>query len=292
VYVFAGSLESVAAAAPLAWGIGIAAAVTCTLGNLAALRQVNVKRILAYSSIAHAGYMMMGAAILVPTSEATAVNIGLAAVIAYLFVYLIMNLGAFGVTAMVAWRSGTDHLDAFTGLGRRAPWLALPMAVCLFSLVGLPPLGGFAAKWWLLLALGEATQYQTWLWGLIIVAVVNTAISLYYYVRIIKQMYLGDDANQPEISVPTGGLILANVCAVLLVLLGTVFFNPLGDRAYRYASNLFVADDFRIAREPASPGERTSGSSTDPEWFLSQAIADSALDDAEHDLSESVESAP
>lgn len=231
---------------PVAWAIGLVAAVTCTVGNLAALRQDSVKRVLAYSSIAHAGYMMMAAAIFMQ-GEDDRLNIGLAAVIAYLMVYFVMNLGAFGVTALVSWRAGTDHISAFTGLGRRAPLLALPMAVCLFSLIGLPPLGGFAAKWWLLVALGKAAMAaQPWLWALVIVAVVNTAISLYYYVRIIQQMYLRDDPKQPAVPVATGGLVLVNACAVVLLVLGTLGFNRLNSYSTRYASNLFGA-------QPANP---------------------------------------
>ncbi|MDM8006688.1 MAG: NADH-quinone oxidoreductase subunit N [Phycisphaerae bacterium] len=222
---------------PLAWSIGILAAVTCTIGNLAALRQESVKRMLAYSSIAHAGYMMMAAAILLP-HDAAGTNIALAALVAYILVYAMMNLGAFGVTAMVVWQTRSDRLSAFTGLGRRAPWLALPLAVCLFSLVGLPPLGGFAAKWWLLVALGKAAAGQTWLWGLVVVAVVNTAISLYYYVRVIRQMYLADDTQQPAFTPPVGGAVLANLCAAGLILLGTVLFAPLGEYARKASSNL------------------------------------------------------
>ncbi len=222
---------------PLAWSIGILAAVTCTIGNLAALRQESVKRMLAYSSIAHAGYMMMAAAILLP-HDAAGTNIALAALVAYILVYAMMNLGAFGVTAMVVWQTKSDRLSAFTGLGRRAPWLALPLAVCLFSLVGLPPLGGFAAKWWLLVALGKAAAGQTWLWGLVVVAVVNTAISLYYYVRVIRQMYLADDTQQPAFTPPVGGVVLANLCAAGLILLGTVLFAPLGEYARKASSNL------------------------------------------------------
>lgn len=239
VQTFATATGAAQSLLPLAYAIGGIAAVSCTVGNLAALRQTSVKRMLAYSSIAHAGYMMMAAAIFVHPAIPVRANAATAALIAYLFVYLLMNLGAFGVTAMVAWQTGSDHLDAFKGLGRRAPWLALPMAVCLFSLVGLPPLGGFAAKWWLLIALGNAASAQNWLWILVIVAVVNTAISLYYYVGVIRQMYLGDDAEQPAFSAPFGGLAMVNVCALLLLVMGTVGFNRLGSQAGIFASSLF-----------------------------------------------------
>lgn len=226
--------------APVAWSVGLIAAITCTVGNLAALRQDAVKRILAYSSIAHAGYMMMAAAIFVVGKDSPNTNLGLAAVVAYLMVYMVMNLGAFGVTALVAWRSGTDHISAFTGLGRRAPWLAVPLAVCLFSLIGLPPLGGFAAKWWLLVALGKAALAgQDWLWVLVLVAVLNTAISLYYYVRIIRQMFLRDDDKQSAVPAPLAGFVLVNACAVALLLLGTLWVGRLNGLSVYYASHLF-----------------------------------------------------
>jgi NADH-quinone oxidoreductase subunit N len=237
---------------PLALAVGVLAAITCTIGNLAALRQESVKRILAYSSIAHAGYMMMAAAIIVggTTLAAEGVNIAVAAVISYLFVYVIMNVGAFGATALVAWHCGSDHLSAFTGLGRRAPWLALPMAICLFSLVGLPPLGGFAAKWFLLVALGRSAAAQPWLWVLVGVAVLNTAISLYYYVRIIRQMYLTDDAAQPKLRLPIGGLAIINACAIMLLLLGTWWFSGLGDRGQKLGANLYEPIATRVQQPP------------------------------------------
>ena len=242
---------------PLALAVGVLAAITCTIGNLAALRQESVKRILAYSSIAHAGYMMMAAAIIVggTTLAAEGVNIAVAAVISYLFVYVIMNVGAFGATALVAWHCGSDHLSAFTGLGRRAPWLALPMAICLFSLVGLPPLGGFAAKWFLLVALGRSAAAQPWLWVLVGVAVLNTAISLYYYVRIIRQMYLTDDAVQPKLRLPIGGLAIINACAIMLLLLGTWWFSGLGDRGQKLGSNLYEPIATRVQQPPMAQAQ-------------------------------------
>jgi NADH-quinone oxidoreductase subunit N len=229
----------------IAWAVGALAAVTCTVGNLAALRQESVKRILAYSSIAHAGYMMMAGAILVPGRGGQTIgpsaHAGFAAVIAYLLVYILMNVGAFGAAAVVAWHTGTDRLAAFTGLGRRAPWIAVPLAVCLFSLVGLPPLGGFAAKWFLLVALGKSAAEQPWLWVLVSIAVINTAISLYYYVRIIRQMFLTDDESLPKLPAPWSGVLLANACAVVLLLLGTLWFSPLGRQAAAWAQHCWAA---------------------------------------------------
>ena len=256
VDAFSASPALARAVVPLSWSIGILAAVTCTVGNLAALRQESVKRILAYSSIAHAGYMLMAGAIFsAPSATAGAsANAGMAALVAYLLVYVTMNVGAFGATALVAWQTGSDHLSSFTGLGRRAPWVALPMAVCLFSLVGLPPLGGFAAKWFLLVALGKSAAVQPWLWGLVTVAVLNTALSLYYYVRIIRQMYLTEDPALPPLNVPAGGLVMVNACAVILLLLGTLWFSPLGQRAAALAGSHFRSPVPTHAAASPSPG--------------------------------------
>lgn len=218
---------------PLAWTIGIMAAVTCTVGNFSAYRQRSVKRLLAYSSIAHAGYMMMAAAVFIhPRVEGHAA--GLTALLAYIVIYLFMNLGAFSVTAMIVWSRGTDDINAFTGLMRRAPELAIPMVICLVSLVGLPPLAGFIGKWWVLVALGSLGS--TLGWFLIIVAVVNTLISLYYYMRIVVQMTLRDD-GQETLHGPLAGVVLVNVCALALLVL-FVFAHPLKTTADRF-SNTF-----------------------------------------------------
>jgi len=190
---------------------------------------------------------------------------------------------------MVAWHTGSDQLASFTGLGRRSPWLAFPMAVCLFSLVGLPPLGGFAAKWWLLLALGSAAAKQSWLWGLIIVAVVNTAISLYYYVGIIRQMYLTDDEQLTKFTPPITGLAMVNACAVLLILLGTVLFNPLAQHSRAYASKLFEPGQPLTAQSSGSDGrydggyDRSSGFTISASEVLKEAKENSkSLNHAKH----------
>ncbi|MGB9625378.1 MAG: NADH-quinone oxidoreductase subunit N, partial [Phycisphaerae bacterium] len=232
---------------PMAVAIGIFASLTCTIGNFAAYRQDNVKRLLAYSSIAHAGYMLMAGAILLPAetgSSGAGTNPVMSALAVYVFTYLFMNLGAFGATAIVSWQTGSESLSAFADLGRRTPWVAVPMAVCLFSLVGLPPLGGFVAKWWLLYALGDAAARQPWLWGLVIILVLNTLFSLYYYVRVIVAMFLrggARSAGQPRSSAPLGGVIMVNACAVLLLVLGTIGVRPVKTLADHYASDLFRA---------------------------------------------------
>lgn len=203
----------------VAMAVAFMAALTCTVGNLSAFRQTNMKRLLAFSSIAHAGYMLMAVAIIwmnngLPTEGAA--HPAFSAIVAYISVYLVMNLGAFGVVAMVYWSTGEESIDGLNGLMRRSPLLAVVMVVFLFSLVGLPPMGGFMAKLYLLYALWGAEWYS-----LVIVAVFNTLISLYYYARVARVMIFVDD-GRPAIRTPMLGQALVTVCAVLILYTGTI----------------------------------------------------------------------
>lgn len=238
VLIFSGAVSQPAAMdvlAPVAWTIGIMAAITCTVGNYSAYMQTSVKRLLAYSSIAHAGYMMMAAAVFLHPDTENAYA-GMTALIAYIVIYMFMNLGAFGVVALVQWDCGSDRIDAFTGLMRRAPWLTVPMVICLVSLVGLPPFAGFMGKWWVLLALGQ--MGGTLGWGLVVIAGANTLLSLYFYMRIVVQMTLRDD-GRPTVRAPIGGLALVNAAAAMLLLI-FVFAQPLKSQAERYSRGLFM----------------------------------------------------
>lgn len=228
---------------PIAWALGAVAAVTCTLGNFAAYVQDSVKRMLAYSSIAHAGYMMMAAAVFLHP-QSPGYGSGVSALLAYVLVYLFMNLGAFGIVALVIWDTGSDRIESFTGLIRRAPWLAVPMTCCLVSLVGLPIFAGFTAKWWVLLALGSLGT--TLGWFLVIVLVLNTLFSLYYYMRIVVRMTLMDD-GRPVVRGPVGGIALVNLCAAALVIL-FFFADPMKGAADRFSRNLFDADSAAAVR--------------------------------------------
>lgn len=237
VSVFCGSIDqplSMSVLAPAAWTIAIISAITCTVGNFSAYMQQSVKRLLAYSSIAHAGYMMMAAAVFLHPANAEYAS-SITALIVYVVVYLFMNLGAFGVTALVIWETGDDKIESFTGLMRRAPWLAIPMIVCLMSLVGLPPFAGFLGKWWVLLALGGTNTTVGWF--LVIVAVFNTLISLYFYLRVVVQMVFKDD-GRPVMPVPAAGLALVNLCAVALLVL-FVFAQPLKESARAVAEGVY-----------------------------------------------------
>jgi len=230
--------------APVAWTIAILATITCTVGNFSAYKQESVKRMLAYSSIAHAGYMLMAAAVLLHPDQPNHYA-AVTALLVYIIVYLFMNLGAFGVTALVSWDTGSDRMDAFNGLIRRAPWLAIPMVICLVSLVGLPPFAGFIGKWWVLVALGSLNSNLGWF--LAIVAVLNTLISLYYYMRVVVRMTLHDD-GQRVVDCPVGGYALVNICGVALLVL-FLWAAPLKRMTDRFSQDLY-----RTTVATASPG--------------------------------------
>ena len=152
-------------------------ALTMTVGNLVAVKQNNVKRLLAYSSIAHAGYMLMGFVLL---SSA-----GIEAILFYLVVYLFMNLGAFYVVVLVSNATRGEEISDFTGLGSRAPFAAVALAIFLFALTGIPPFSGFIGKVYLF-----AEVIHRGVYWLAVVAALNSVVSLYYYARIVRAMFL------------------------------------------------------------------------------------------------------
>ena len=195
--------------------LAIVAACTMTLGNLTAIWQNNLKRLLAYSSIAHAGYMMMGVVML---SSA-----GLQGVMFYAAVYLFMNLGAFFVVLLVADRTGSEDIKDFAGLGWRSPFIAAVMTFFLASLTGLPPTAGFAGKLYLFSAVVEGG-----LWWLAVVGVLNSAVSLYYYWRIARTMYLEDPAVAEPLGIPAIATVTLAVLFAGTVVFG-IYFGPLSD---------------------------------------------------------------
>ncbi|MHB1426223.1 MAG: NADH-quinone oxidoreductase subunit N, partial [Gemmataceae bacterium] len=177
------------------------AALTATFGNLAAYLQTNLKRLLAYSTIAHAGYMMMGLAALRPAEQSQNAfeQPGLQAVLFYLAAYLFMNLGAFAVVAYLRNQTGSEDLDDYRGLVRRSPWMVVTLSIFLLSLLGLPPLVGFIAKFQIFSVLWKSSQ--VWyakgdpglgavLFGLLIIGGINTVISAMYYLKVLKVMIL------------------------------------------------------------------------------------------------------
>src|SRR5437660_888092 len=169
----------------LAPALAFFAALTATFGNLAAYLQTNLKRLLAYSTIAHAGYMMMGLA--------TLTRAGAEAVLFYLIAYLVMNLGAFAVVAFLRNLTGSEDLEDFRGLVRRAPVLVVTLSLFLLSLLGIPPLVGFTAKFQIFSVLyNEGSGYYragepglgATLYGLLVVGGLNTVVSAVYYLKV------------------------------------------------------------------------------------------------------------
>lgn len=194
--------------------LAIVSVLTMTLGNLVAVWQNNLKRLLAYSSIAHAGYMLMGVVILSDK--------GLAAVLIYFVVYLFMNLGAFLVVMMVANKTGSEDIDTYKGLGYRSPLVGVAMVIFFISLTGLPPTAGFIGKLYLFAALLDAK----WIW-LAVVGAINSVISLYYYVRVLRNMFLRDpEVNQEPLVFSKPQLTLLVVLMVPTILFG-LYFTPI-----------------------------------------------------------------
>ncbi|MCA8979923.1 MAG: NADH-quinone oxidoreductase subunit N, partial [Planctomycetes bacterium] len=185
--------------------IAVLAAITMTVGNVSALGQSSLKRLLAFSSVAHAGYLLMGVA--------TMNNDGFSAALYYMAAYYFMNLGAFGVVLYFEGVNGNDHIDSLKGLGRKAPLVSIVMVAFLVSLTGLPPTMGYYGKF--LLFTAAIDNGMTWL---AVIAGLNSAISLFYYFRIAKALFLKEPSDE---SVPrtqpifTGMLTAFGVCTVL-----------------------------------------------------------------------------
>jgi len=191
--------------------------ITMTLGNLSALNQRNVKRMLAYSGIAHAGYMLMGIVVLN--------NDGLQAILFYVIVYLIMNLGAFLVVVMIANVTGNEEIESYRGLAwRGAVFPAACLAVFLFSLTGIPPFAGFIGKFFLFAAVLERGGVFV---VLAVVAIINSVVSLYYYAKVVKLMFLDSpDPGAKSLSIAANHFTLLVPLTVLTIVFG-IYFSPL-----------------------------------------------------------------
>ncbi len=201
--------------------LAIVSALTMTIGNLAALPQRNVKRLLAYSSIAHGGYLLMGG-VLLANSDPDIVNKGISAIIFYLVVYFFMNLGAFYVVVLIANEAGSEMIEGYRGLSSRAPLVAGAMAIFLASLIGIPFFAGFFGKWVLFVAVIEGNLY--WL---AFVGLLNSVVSLYYYARILKAMYFESAEDTESFSFPKGTFALLGVFVVPTLLIGllNIFYS-------------------------------------------------------------------
>jgi len=208
--------------------VGLMAAVTCTLGNLAAYGQTNMKRLLAYSTIAHAGYLMMAvtAAVAMVGVDPAGARDAVSATAFYLGTYVFMNLGAFAIVALLRNRLRSEEIADYAGLVRSSPGIVVAMAVVLVSLIGLPPLAGFVSKFLVFSALVQAIQAgaeRPLMLTLLVLGGLNTVISLFYYLRVLKVMTFEPPAESRVAGdVPLGSLPGALVTAVVVpvVLLG------------------------------------------------------------------------
>ncbi|SFG03345.1 NADH dehydrogenase subunit N [Halopelagius inordinatus] len=231
VFVEAFPLGQIPAGVDWVLAFQVLAVVTMTLGNFAAATQENVKRMLAYSSIGHAGYALIGLAAL--SVGGPNANV-LGASMAHLMVYGFMNTGAFLFIAMVEhWGVGRTFED-YNGLSTRAPMACLAMTVFMFSLAGLPPFGGFLSKYALFLSAIEAG-----FWWLAAFGAVNSALSLYYYSRVVKAMWIEDPKEGLELGTKPVGLYAAVIFAAVGTLLLLPAFAPVIETAQTVAAALF-----------------------------------------------------
>ncbi len=215
IRVFLGALPSMYPAwSQVLWVISVA---TMILGNFAALRQTNIKRMLAYSSIAHAGYILIG--------MIAGNKMGTAGMLYYLLAYTFTNLGAFAVVALVGSKGEANtYLDDYRGLGRNHPIIAMTLSLFLFSLAGIPPTAGFVGKFMVFRAALEAG----YVW-LVVIAALTSAASVFYYFRVIMKMYMEEPVQMPQrLQFGPGALIvlLITACTVLYIgILPTTYIN-------------------------------------------------------------------
>ena len=199
------------------WGILIAvlSAITMTVGNVVAILQTNIKRMLGYSSIAQAGYLMVGLATVGVAMGTDA--LGRSGLIFFLMSYAVTNLGAFIAIIAISNKINSDSIDDYAGMGKRAPILALALTLCLISLTGLPPTGGLIAK--IFIFSGAVNHGLLWL---VVIAVVNSCVSAFYYFRVVKVMWLGEPDSEEKVPSSWALRIALAFCCLFILILGVV----------------------------------------------------------------------
>ncbi len=237
--------------------LAVFAIVTATFGNMAAYLQTNLKRLLAYSTIAHAGYMLMGLA--------TVNREGTKAVLFYLVAYFLMNLGAFAIVAFLRNQTGSEDLGAFRGLVRRSPFMVVALSVCLLSLLGVPPLVGFVGKFQVFAALFDAAKgygekdhtLSVILYTTLVFGALNSVLSAFYYLKVMKVMILERGLEDVEGKAPTplvmpwGDQLYAGVFSLALLGLG-LYWGPL-DRASAEGVERFRPEIVKAEVRPTGP---------------------------------------
>lgn len=217
-------------------GLGVVAMITMTFGNLAAYSQSNIKRLLAYSTIAHAGYMLMAVSamlVMQNSDQASAlgqeINACIGGLLYYLAVYLFMNLGAFAVVAMIRNYTFSEEIDSYAGLIRQSPALCVCMMFCMFSLVGIPPFGGFFGKLMIFGSVYKAGDIHWSMYLLLAVGGLNTVFSLIYYLRVLKTMVIDErPADARPLRLPALEGIYVGLLGAFVLILGCAPFIPDG----------------------------------------------------------------
>jgi NADH-quinone oxidoreductase subunit N len=210
----------------------ILSVLSMTVGNLVAIAQSNIKRMLAYSTVAHAGFIMIGVAAI--AAKVPAEGSGPSAVLFYLVAYAVTNLAAFFAIIAISNRTGSDMISSFAGMGRRAPFLAVILAFALISLLGLPPTAGFMGK----LYMFSAAMKSDLAW-LVLVGVLNSTISAYYYLKVIRVMYMVEPENEEKIQVAYSPRIAMYIAGLGILVLG-LFPNWLMNVAEKAVAILFL----------------------------------------------------
>lgn len=203
--------------------------ISMTVGNLVAIPQTNIKRMLAYSSIAQAGYLLLGVATMAYSSLAVP------AVSLYVFIYLFMNLGAFAVVTILSARLESDDIRDYAGLIKRAPAAAVAMALFLLSLAGIPPTAGFLGKFYLFAAAIQSGD--TAVFWLAVVAIANTVVSVYYYMNVVRQMFFVEPKHDTPL-VPSRPLNFVIGFTLAMTLIMLLYPQPFIQMAYRSATML------------------------------------------------------
>jgi NADH-quinone oxidoreductase subunit N len=192
--------------------IVIVSVLSMLVGNVAAIAQTSLRRLLAYSAVAHAGYMLLA------TSAHS--NQALAALIYYVLTYALSTLGLFGVIALVERHTGGDTLDHLRGLGRRSPFLAASLAIFVLSLAGIPPLTGFLAKFYLFATVLTAQPQSRVMVGMVVLAIAMSAVSLYYYLRVLKAVYVTEAEGTTPMRSPIPTQLVVALLAAGTIILG------------------------------------------------------------------------
>ena len=211
--------------------VAVVAALTVIVGNVGALLQTNIKRMMAYSSIGQAGYLLVGlAALMIHNTEA-----GNQAMLTFLLVYVVTNIGAFTGIIALADATGHENIRDFDGFGRRSPWIATGLAVCVLALAGMPPMAGFLSK---LVIFWSAWGQGGGMEALVILGLLMSAVSIVYYANIVWRMFVIEPPKREDIQTPVSvGVTMA--VAVAGVLAMTIVFGPLLAQAGASASSLF-----------------------------------------------------